>query len=198
MARNHDSNPFLFPSTSSYSSPSSSSSSSSSKSSSWSLKPLSSSSSFPCSSSPSINSPFRPTSDLPTAPSQPSSVFPSPASAAAVLGLCAVCRTFHAYTENCCLQGSESQLAPESVGSLGEVPSLVSINTGTPKRHFSMLFDAIANKVASKQMEDVLTNFEQYKARKISREGFIKKLRMVVGDALLKSTIKSLLVLETV
>ncbi|XP_050220519.1 inactive poly [ADP-ribose] polymerase RCD1-like isoform X2 [Mercurialis annua] len=89
--------------------------------------------------------------------------------------------------------GSESQ--PLSGGSLEKASSLGSSNMKTPKSPFMpfpMLFTAISNKVPSKEMELVLAHYEQFQAKKISRGDFIKRLRLIVGDALLKSTITSL------
>ncbi|KAJ9175364.1 hypothetical protein P3X46_013928 [Hevea brasiliensis] len=89
--------------------------------------------------------------------------------------------------------GSESQ--PKSGGSLGKAPSLGSSNSRTPKSPwmpFPMLFSAISSKVPHTEMERIATHYELFQAKKISREDFIKRLRLIVGDALLKSTITSL------
>ncbi|XP_037496681.1 inactive poly [ADP-ribose] polymerase RCD1 isoform X2 [Jatropha curcas] len=91
--------------------------------------------------------------------------------------------------------GSESQPVSECGGSLGKASSLGSSNTRTPKSPwmpFPMLFAAISNKIPRKEMELVTTNYELFQAKKISRGDFIKSLRLIVGDALLKSTITSL------
>ncbi|XP_021635339.2 inactive poly [ADP-ribose] polymerase RCD1 [Hevea brasiliensis] len=89
--------------------------------------------------------------------------------------------------------GSEGQ--PKSGGSLGKASSLGSSSTRTPRSPwmpFPMLFSAIANKVPRKEMECINTHYELFQAKKISRGDFIKRLRLIVGDALLKSTITSL------
>lgn len=87
---------------------------------------------------------------------------------------------------------------------------------------FPMLFAVISNKVPSKDMELITNHYELFRVckmacsavifcsnsnvyhdqvitfcfpfqeKKISRENFVKKLRLIVGDALLKSTITSL------
>ncbi|KAG8645511.1 inactive poly [ADP-ribose] polymerase RCD1 isoform X2 [Manihot esculenta] len=84
---------------------------------------------------------------------------------------------------------------PESGGSLEKASSLGSSSTRTPRSPwmpFPMLFAAISNKVPRKDMESVTTHYELFQAKKISRGDFIKRLRLIVGDALLKSTITSL------
>ncbi|CAK7356068.1 unnamed protein product [Dovyalis caffra] len=91
--------------------------------------------------------------------------------------------------------GSEIQPVLGSARSLGKSPSLSSSSTRAPKSPwmpFPMLFAAISNKVPSKDMELVANHYELFRAKKISREDFVKKLRLIVGDALLKSTITSL------
>eukprot|EP00257_Ricinus_communis_P016322 XP_015574464.1 inactive poly [ADP-ribose] polymerase RCD1 [Ricinus communis] len=91
--------------------------------------------------------------------------------------------------------GSNSQTRLESGGSLGKASSQGSSNTRTPKSPFMpfpVLFAAIRNKVPSEQMKLVLTDYKQFQANKMSRGDFIKSLRLIVGDALLKSTITSL------
>ncbi|CAI9095284.1 OLC1v1031191C1 [Oldenlandia corymbosa var. corymbosa] len=62
----------------------------------------------------------------------------------------------------------------------------------SPWMPFSMLFAAISNKVPEKEMDLVETNYDLFRAKKISREDFVKRLRMIVGDSLLKSTITGL------
>ncbi|KAF2294835.1 hypothetical protein GH714_021272 [Hevea brasiliensis] len=81
------------------------------------------------------------------------------------------------------VRGSESQ--PESGESLGKAPSLGSSNSRTPKSPwmpFPMLF----------LQSQVKFLMQKWNAKKISRGDFIKRLRLIVGDALLKSTITSL------
>ncbi|XP_065877825.1 inactive poly [ADP-ribose] polymerase RCD1-like [Euphorbia lathyris] len=91
--------------------------------------------------------------------------------------------------------GIKSELASESGGSLGKACSLGSSSTRVPKSPympFQMLFAALSNKVPSEYMEQVVAHYELFKAKKVSREDFIKMLRLKVGDALLRSTITSL------
>ncbi|GMQ04257.1 hypothetical protein CsSME_00049731 [Camellia sinensis var. sinensis] len=55
-----------------------------------------------------------------------------------------------------------------------------------------MLFAAISNKVPVNDMELIETNYELFRSKKISRDDFITKLRLIVGDTLLRSTITNL------
>ncbi|KAJ8773891.1 hypothetical protein K2173_009322 [Erythroxylum novogranatense] len=90
---------------------------------------------------------------------------------------------------------SKSRAALESGISQGKAQSLGSSNTRTPKSPwmpFPMLFAAISNKVSSGDMERITNHYEQFRAKKIRREEFVKRLRSIVGDGLLKSTITSL------
>ncbi|XP_073264147.1 inactive poly [ADP-ribose] polymerase RCD1-like [Populus alba] len=91
--------------------------------------------------------------------------------------------------------GSKIQPVSGSGRSLGKSPSLSSSSTRAPKSPwmpFPMLFAAISNKVPSKDMELITNNYELFRAKKVNREDFVKQLRLIVGDALLKSTITSL------
>ncbi|XP_073127897.1 probable inactive poly [ADP-ribose] polymerase SRO1 [Henckelia pumila] len=91
---------------------------------------------------------------------------------------------------------------PQAKGSFGhpDVTSQTpSINRSTSARipnspwmPFSMLFAAISNKIPPKNMELVKFNYELFTNKKINRDEFVKKLRLIVGDALLKSSILNL------
>ncbi|KAL3499995.1 hypothetical protein ACH5RR_039088 [Cinchona calisaya] len=73
--------------------------------------------------------------------------------------------------------------------------NLVSDSVRTPKSPwmpFPMLFAAISNKVPEEDMNLVQSNYDIFKNKKMSRDDFVKKLRMIVGDSLLRSTITSL------
>ncbi|XP_055829855.1 inactive poly [ADP-ribose] polymerase RCD1-like isoform X1 [Solanum dulcamara] len=63
----------------------------------------------------------------------------------------------------------------------------------SPWLPFSLLIDAISNVVTAKKMNDVTSNFELFESKKICRDEFVRQLRLIVGDTLLKSTITSLL-----
>ncbi|KAI0500338.1 hypothetical protein KFK09_018550 [Dendrobium nobile] len=69
----------------------------------------------------------------------------------------------------------------------GRVPKPTS-----PWMPFSMLFAAISTKVSSKDMDLVNTHYEEFKKRKINRLDLVKKLRQIIGDKLLISTIMRL------
>ncbi|KAL7082115.1 hypothetical protein ACP275_14G080600 [Erythranthe tilingii] len=62
----------------------------------------------------------------------------------------------------------------------------------SPWMPFPMLFSSISNKVPPQSMDLVKSNYELFKNKKITRDVFVKKLRLIVGDALLKSAITSL------
>ncbi|CAN4076295.1 unnamed protein product [Withania somnifera] len=62
----------------------------------------------------------------------------------------------------------------------------------SPWMPFSMLFGAISDKVSPKDMKLVHAHYDLFRRKKISRNDFIKKLRLIVGDQLLKSTVTNL------
>ncbi|XP_008800068.1 inactive poly [ADP-ribose] polymerase RCD1-like [Phoenix dactylifera] len=62
----------------------------------------------------------------------------------------------------------------------------------SPWMPFSMLFAAISTKVSPQDMDSVNTHYEEFKKRKISRIDLVKKLRHIIGDKLLISTIMRL------
>lgn len=66
----------------------------------------------------------------------------------------------------------------------GRVPKPTS-----PWMPFSMLFAAISTKVPAKDMDLVIAHYEEFKKRKINRLDLVKKLRQIIGDKLLVSTI---------
>uniref|UniRef100_A0A5B6ZI25 Putative inactive poly(ADP-ribose) polymerase RCD1-like n=1 Tax=Davidia involucrata TaxID=16924 RepID=A0A5B6ZI25_DAVIN len=79
--------------------------------------------------------------------------------------------------------------------SQGKAPTVGSSTSKTPKSPcmpFALLFEAISNKVAPKDMKLVNIHYDLFRNKKISRDDFIKKLRLIVGDQLLRSTITSL------
>lgn len=76
-----------------------------------------------------------------------------------------------------------------------KVPSVGSSTPKDPKSPwmpFSMLFEAISAKVAPNDMKLLHNFYESFRAKKMNREEFIRKLRSVVGDQILRSTISSL------
>lgn len=79
--------------------------------------------------------------------------------------------------------------------SVEQVPSIGSSTSGAPKSPwmpFSKLFEAISEKVTPDDMKLIHILYEPLRAKKISREEFIKKLRSIVGDQILRSTISKL------
>ncbi|KAE8661892.1 WWE protein-protein interaction domain protein family, putative isoform 6 [Hibiscus syriacus] len=91
--------------------------------------------------------------------------------------------------------GSINRKNSESGGSQSNDPSLGSSTSKTPKSPwmpFPMLFAAISNKIPRTDMDEVTKNYELFRAKKITRDDFVKKLRLIVGDSLLRSTITAL------
>ncbi|KAG0462033.1 hypothetical protein HPP92_020509 [Vanilla planifolia] len=62
----------------------------------------------------------------------------------------------------------------------------------SPWMPFSMLFAAISSKVPPQDMDLVNTYYEEFKKRKISRIDLVKRLRQIIGDKLLISTLMRL------
>ncbi|KAL5861946.1 hypothetical protein ACOSQ3_003235 [Xanthoceras sorbifolium] len=91
--------------------------------------------------------------------------------------------------------GSASHPISDSGGSQGKASSTNSSSPRAPKSPwmpFPMLFAAISNKVPPKDMELITNHYELFRAKKINRDDFVKKLRLIVGDVLLRSTITAL------
>ncbi|XP_022717382.1 inactive poly [ADP-ribose] polymerase RCD1-like isoform X2 [Durio zibethinus] len=91
--------------------------------------------------------------------------------------------------------GSINHQTPNSGGSQENDPSLGSNTSKTPKSPwmpFPMLFAAIQKKIPPMDMDQVANHYELFRAKKISRDDFVKQLRLIVGDSLLRSTITSL------
>ncbi|KAI4377986.1 hypothetical protein MLD38_015533 [Melastoma candidum] len=61
----------------------------------------------------------------------------------------------------------------------------------SPWMPFPSLLKAISTEVPRNDMEAINANYKCFRSKKITRMEFIKRLRMVVGDELLKTTIKS-------
>lgn len=78
----------------------------------------------------------------------------------------------------------KSQEVAENIGSTKSPKS--------PWMPFPMLFAAISTKTSPSNMNLISSNYELLRSKKISREDFIRRLRMIVGDALLRSTIVNL------
>ncbi|XP_059640105.1 inactive poly [ADP-ribose] polymerase RCD1-like isoform X2 [Cornus florida] len=62
----------------------------------------------------------------------------------------------------------------------------------SPWMPFPMLFAAISKKVPAKDMERINTYYELFMKKNITRDEFIRRLRCIAGDALLRSTITDL------
>ncbi|GMH09434.1 hypothetical protein Nepgr_011275 [Nepenthes gracilis] len=57
---------------------------------------------------------------------------------------------------------------------------------------FPTLFSAISREVPPCDMKQVHMHYEQFRAKRLSRGDFVKKLRQIVGDTLLRSTLTEL------
>ncbi|KAF7829188.1 inactive poly [ADP-ribose] polymerase RCD1-like isoform X1 [Senna tora] len=78
---------------------------------------------------------------------------------------------------------------------LGKAASVTSSTPRAPKSPwmpFPMLFAAISNKIPPKDMELINIHYEEFRSKKIARDDFVKKLRLIVGDTLLRTTITNL------
>uniref|UniRef100_J3N584 PARP n=1 Tax=Oryza brachyantha TaxID=4533 RepID=J3N584_ORYBR len=85
--------------------------------------------------------------------------------------------------------------ASPALGGQYEAPMLgdkVERAPSTPWMPFSMLFAAISTKVSAENMDMVNSCYEEFKSKKISRVDLVKKLRHIVGDRVLISTIMRL------
>ncbi|KAJ0427876.1 putative WWE domain, poly(ADP-ribose) polymerase, catalytic domain, RST domain-containing protein [Helianthus annuus] len=87
---------------------------------------------------------------------------------------------------------SSSKLGNISVEKVPSVGSSASRAPKSPWMPFSKLFEAISDKVSPDDMKLVHILYESLKGKKTSREEFIRKLRLIVGDQILRSTISSL------
>lgn len=86
-----------------------------------------------------------------------------------------------------CPQAEDMNVSP-----LEKVPSVGLSTPREPKSpwmSFSKLFEAVSDKVAPNDMRLIHVFYESFRAKKLNREEFIRKLRSVVGDQILRSTI---------
>ncbi|KAM3379639.1 inactive poly [Capsicum galapagoense] len=89
-------------------------------------------------------------------------------------------------------QGPVDQGSDCHQNSLGLASKQSARTPKSPWMPFPMLFAAISKKVRQEDMNLVCSNYELFKGKKINRDEFVRKLRLIVGDALLRSTITSL------
>ncbi|XP_061343034.1 inactive poly [ADP-ribose] polymerase RCD1-like [Gastrolobium bilobum] len=77
----------------------------------------------------------------------------------------------------------------------GKAASVVASTPKAPKSPWMplpMVFAAIRNKVPPKDMGLIITHYGQFKSKQISRDDFVRKLRLIVGDTLLRATLTNL------
>ncbi|KAG2550218.1 hypothetical protein PVAP13_9KG231800 [Panicum virgatum] len=94
-----------------------------------------------------------------------------------------------------CLSEEMNLEAPPALGGGCAAPMLgdsMEKAPSSPWMPFSMLFAAISTKVSPENMDMVIGCYEEFKSKKISRAELVKKLRHVVGDRVLISTIMRL------
>ncbi|GAU23332.1 hypothetical protein TSUD_237860, partial [Trifolium subterraneum] len=103
------------------------------------------------------------------------------------------------------LPGSENKKNILGVNSASQGPKILSrsesstVDSGTatslpkaptsPWMSFPMLFAAIRDKVPAKDMEVINMHYLNFKSKKMSRDDLVKKLKGIVGDALLRDTL---------
>ncbi|ESQ33589.1 hypothetical protein EUTSA_v10007192mg [Eutrema salsugineum] len=97
------------------------------------------------------------------------------------------------------LEGPKDHHPPqlESNGQGGGSGSANSVGSSTtrpksPWMPFPTLFAAISHKIAEKDMSLINADYQQLREKKMTRAEFVKKLRVIVGDDLLRSTITAL------
>ncbi|WOL09525.1 putative inactive poly [Canna indica] len=89
------------------------------------------------------------------------------------------------------LQSSQTfENQSQDIGPVSGTP--VTKTPTSPWMPFSMLFAAISTKVRSEDMDLVHSYYDEFKKRKISRIDLVKKMRQIIGDKLLVSTIMRL------
>ncbi|KAK1368259.1 putative RCD one 1 [Heracleum sosnowskyi] len=81
---------------------------------------------------------------------------------------------------------------PKSQGMVKEIGSRSTKNPKSPWMPFPVLFGAISNRISPSKMNQVTSNYELFRSKKINRDDFVKRLRVIAGDALLRSTIINL------
>ncbi|KAK4486540.1 hypothetical protein RD792_009224, partial [Penstemon davidsonii] len=92
------------------------------------------------------------------------------------------------------VQGSRGHQIPAQTSQAAPVMMKSSPLRGpnSPSMPFSVLFAAISNKIPSNKMNLVNTYNELFRTKRINRNEFVQKLRLIVGDDLLRSVITSL------
>ncbi|KAL6642620.1 hypothetical protein ACP70R_020801 [Stipagrostis hirtigluma subsp. patula] len=94
-----------------------------------------------------------------------------------------------------CMSEEMNQRASPALGGRCAAPMLgdsMERAPSSPWMPFSMLFAAISTKVSPESMGLVISCYEEFKSKKISRADLVKKLRHIVGDRVLVSTIMRL------
>ncbi|XP_076888855.1 inactive poly [ADP-ribose] polymerase RCD1-like [Bidens hawaiensis] len=90
------------------------------------------------------------------------------------------------------MDSSPTKLGNMPVENVPSVGSRTSMAPKSPWMPFSKLFEALSDKVSPDDMKLVHIFYESLRGQKTSREEFVTKLRSIVGDQILRSTISSL------
>ncbi|KAL3497901.1 hypothetical protein ACH5RR_040633 [Cinchona calisaya] len=88
--------------------------------------------------------------------------------------------------------GRECPLSRNSQKEAAGIGLSISKAPKSPWMRFAVLFEAISDKISTESMNLLHTYYELFRQKKISRDDFIIKLRLIAGDQLLKTTITSL------
>ncbi|XP_047073000.1 inactive poly [ADP-ribose] polymerase RCD1-like isoform X2 [Lolium rigidum] len=89
--------------------------------------------------------------------------------------------------DDSCFQTVASSADEQHLPKFGRAPSPRA--PSSPWMPFSMLFAALSTKVPRSDMDLLHQYYEEFKRRKISRTDLVKRLRQIVGDKLLVSTV---------
>ncbi|CAN7046713.1 unnamed protein product [Brassica oleracea var. botrytis] len=83
---------------------------------------------------------------------------------------------------------------PEGGSGSGSANSVGSSTTkpNSPRMPFPVVFAAISHKISEKDMSLINADYQQLRGKKMTRAEFVRKLRGIVGDDLLRSTITAL------
>ncbi|KAI4328029.1 hypothetical protein L6164_020426 [Bauhinia variegata] len=91
-----------------------------------------------------------------------------------------------------CPLPSESSTVDMSISPEGKKADCTPRVPKSPWMPFPMLFAAIKNKIPTKDMELLTKYYGEFRSKYMTRDAFVKKLRVIVGDSLLRTTITSL------
>ncbi|KAK1368258.1 hypothetical protein POM88_034350 [Heracleum sosnowskyi] len=88
--------------------------------------------------------------------------------------------------------GSDTVSVPKSQGIAEDIGSCSTKNSKSAYLPFPVLFAAISNRISLSKMNLITRLYEAFRSKKMNRDEFVLKLRVVAGDELLKSAIINL------